>query len=228
MSHPKSLMLFAAGFGTRMGDLTKDRPKPLISVGGITLLDRAFDWIADAHIKNTVVNIHYKGEMVKKASQGRALISDETQAVLETGGGLKKALPLLGPDPVFTFNPDVVWSGSNPLDLLAQAWDPQRMDALLLLIPPSNAHSYAGAGDFSLDSAHQISRGAGMVYSGAQIIKTDGLSRIQETAFSLNVLWDDMIKTRRVFGVPYTGQWCDVGTPEGIKTAEKMLENSHV
>ncbi|WP_166417783.1 nucleotidyltransferase family protein [Cochlodiniinecator piscidefendens] len=228
MSQPNSLMLFAAGFGTRMGELTKDRPKPLIPVSGITLLDRALNWVVDADIANTVVNIHYKGNLIKETVKDRAQISDETNAVLETGGGLKKALPLLGSDPIYTFNPDVVWSGPNPLTELANAWNPEKMDALLLLIPPSHAHSYTGDGDFSLDAAQRISRGAGYVYSGAQIIKTDGLAHIEQTAFSLNVLWDEMIKTQRVYGLPYTGKWCDVGTPEGITTAEKMLEETHV
>jgi len=216
-------MLFAAGFGTRMGALTADRPKPLVKVAGKTLLDHALDQVRP-HDLRTVVNVHYKAEMIRKHLTGTDIaISDESDEILETGGGLRRALPLLGGNPVFTMNTDAVWNGPNPLDILLDAWDPARMDALLLCIPTQNAVGHAGSGDFTLHPDQTITRGPGYVYSGVQILKTDGLNAIEEDAFSLNVLWNQMASADRLCGVPYTGQWCDVGTPEGIALAEQMV-----
>ncbi len=223
---PAALMLFAAGFGTRMGPLTADRPKPLIKVAGRALIDRALDTVAgaEAGAGTVVVNLHYKAQMIRDHLAGRKVaFSDETGAILETGGGLRKALPLLNHDPVYTLNADAVWSCPNPLDLLARAWDGARMEALLLLIPRARATGHRGDGDFRLSEAGQITRGAGMVYSGAQIIRTGGLAEVSEQAFSLNALWDRMIARGGLFGLPYPGRWCDVGTPEGVSLAEAML-----
>lgn len=222
--HPTSLMLFAAGLGTRMRHLTADQPKPLIKVAGKPLVDRALGWVKDANIPNTVVNLHYKPDMLKAHLEGQEVaFSSEIETVLETGGGLKQALPVLGEGPVFTMNPDAVWAGPNPLSVVAAAWRPMEMDALLLLIPGENARAHAGSGDFMLDSEGRITRGPGLTYSGVQIIRTERLAEIDQQVFSLNLLWDLLIASRRAFGLIYPGNWCDVGTPEGITAAEAML-----
>jgi len=144
------------------------------------------------------------------------------------GGGLRKALPLLGDTPVFTMNTDSVWSGPNPLAQLAAAWDPAQMDALLLCIPREDAIGHAGPGDFVIETDGRASRGPGVVYTGLQILKTDGLTEIPEPSFSLNILWNRMLREGRLHAVTYPGKWCDVGTPEGITLAEAMLHNAHV
>ncbi len=219
------VMLFAAGFGTRMGRLTADRPKPLIRVAGRTLLDHALD-LANAYgADRIVVNLHYLPDQIETHLEGRGtLLSHETPDILETGGGLRAALPLLGPGPVFTINTDAVWRGPNPLRQLADMWEPGTMDALLLCIPRAQALGHDGAGDFAIGRDGRATRGPGAVYSGVQIIKPDLLHDIPDQAFSLNRLWDRMLAQGRLFATPYTGQWCDVGRPEGITLAETMLE----
>lgn len=222
-------MLFAAGFGTRMGALTADRPKPLVEVAGRPLIDHALDRICEFGVTRIVANLHYRGEQIKDHLSGQdVLFSHETPDILETGGGLRLSLPLIGDGPVFTMNTDSVWTGPNPLAQLAAAWEPDRMDALLLCIPREKAVGHAGHGDFLLDDQGRVSRGPGLVYSGLQILKTTGLAEIPDKAFSLNLLWDQMLQDGRMFGIPYSGRWCDVGTPQGIDLAEAMLEDADV
>lgn len=226
---PSAIMMFAAGFGTRMGALTRDKPKPLIEVAGRSLFDRAFGLTRAIAPETVVVNTHYKSKMMKEALRSYDVkISDEKTEALETGGGLKNALPLLGDDPVFTMNTDVIWSGSNPLQMLANAWEPDQMDALLMCLPAGQALGHKGPGDFSLDPESRISRGGSFVYGGLQIIKTDRLATISQKVFSLNLVWDLMVQDQRLFGLPYTGQWCDIGTPEGIPLAEALLDPTNV
>jgi N-acetyl-alpha-D-muramate 1-phosphate uridylyltransferase len=229
---PDSLMVFAAGFGTRMGALTADRPKPLIKVAGRSLLDHALDQTEGLGLRQIVVNLHYLGEQIAEHLEPRPEIklSWERAQILETGGGLRQALPLLGEGPVFTLNSDAVWAGANPLRLLADHWDGARMDALLLLAEPEAALGYGGTGDFTLAPDGRIARvkSGGLAYLGAQILNPSGLSGIAETAFSLNLLWDRMIAEGRAFGLRYPGGWCDVGRPEGIAMAETMLRAQDV
>lgn len=221
---PSAIMLFAAGFGTRMGALTADRPKPLIKVAGRPLIDHALGLASD--IPTRVVNAHYHFGKIQAHLAGTTVhVTVETPEILETGGGLRAALPLLGSGPVFTLNTDSVWTGPNPLTTLRDAWDADQMDALLLLVPTARALGHDGPGDFALGPDRRILRGPGYVYSGAQILKTGGLSRIKHSAFSLNVLWDQMASAGRLFAVVHRGGWCDVGRPEGIATAEAMLVN---
>lgn len=225
---PQGLMLFAAGFGTRMGALTADRPKPLIPVAGMALIDHALALVATAGIRRRVVNVHYKAEQIAAHLAGRDIaISDETARILDTGGGLRKALPLLGAGPVFTLNADAIWTGDNPLTQLAAAWDPARMDALLLMLPVAMADPQSGRSDFLMDAEGRINRAGGakgLVYLGAQIIATDGLAAIPDDVFSLNRLWDGMIAQGRAYGVVHRGGWCDVGHPAGIARAEALLD----
>ncbi|MEQ9243125.1 nucleotidyltransferase family protein [Roseovarius indicus] len=226
---PLPVMIFAAGFGTRMGALTADQPKPMIPVAGKPLIDHALDLVRDAALTRVVVNLHYKPEHLRAhLSDTDILFSEEHPEILETGGGLRHALPLLGNGPVYTMNSDAVWSGPNPLTHLAQTWNPNRMDGLLLCIPPENAIGHTGKGDFDIAETGHASRGPGAIYSGLQILKTDGLSAIPETYFSLNRLWDDMLANNRLFATTYPGKWCDVGRPEGIELAEDMLDYTHV
>lgn len=217
-------MLFAAGFGTRMGALTHNCPKPLIKVAGRPLIDHALDLVAPLGLSRVVANTHYRADQVAAHLQGTGVIPlHEAPDILETGGGLRNALPLLGQGPVFTMNTDAVWHGPNPLYLALGSWDPDQMDALLVTIPPENAIGHGGDGDFCFDKDNRLTRGPGEVYSGVQILKTDGLWEIEQDAFSLNLLWDRMLEQGRVFGVSYPGHWCDVGRPEGIGLAERMI-----
>ncbi|TDL84697.1 nucleotidyltransferase family protein [Meridianimarinicoccus aquatilis] len=223
---PEAIMLFAAGFGTRMGALTKDCPKAMIHVGGRPLLDHALALADVAGIQRRVVNTHYLADQVEDHLAGRDVaISREQPDILETGGGLRAALPLLGAGPVFTLNTDAIWTGPNPLTALYKAWDPSRMKALLLLVPAERALGHTGPGDFAIGPDGRITRGAGYVYTGAQIIDPTGLSLIRQTSFSLNQLWDRMSGDEALYGTVHKGGWCDVGRPEGIAEAEAMLAN---
>lgn len=221
-------MLFAAGLGTRMRDLTADRPKPLIPVRGRPLLDHALDLAAEADCAPVAVNVHYLGDQIIRHLNGRPglAISDERAALLDTGGGLRAALPLLGDGPVMTLNPDAVWRGPNPLTLLARAWDADRMDALLLVKDSALVRGRSGKADFVTDAAGRIARAEGdrgVLYLGAQILRPDGLAAITRPVFSLNLLWNAMIAEGRAYALPYPGDWCDVGSPEGLAEAEAML-----
>lgn len=220
-------MIFAAGLGTRMGAMTATRPKPLIPVAGQTLLDHALAQAKPVAPARIVVNTHYLADQIAEhlTESPQVMLSHEPE-LLDSGGGLRAALPLLGPGPVFTLNSDAVWTGKNPLGELAAAWDPDRMDALLLMIEPARTRGHLGKGDFLLGADGRLARGPGAVYSGAQIIKPDLLSEFEEQAFSLNRLWDRMIAGGRAFGTMHSGSWCDVGHPEGIAIAERMLREA--
>ena len=221
---PDALMLFAAGFGTRMGALTAARPKPLIEVAGQPLIDHALALADGFGPLRRVANAHYRADQLEAHLAPRGVtVSREQPEILDTGGGLRHALPLLGANPVFTLNTDAVWSGPNPLRLLADAWDPTRMDALLLCVPLANAVGRKGGGDFDILRDGRLSRGGDLVYTGAQIVKTKALHAVTEPVFSLNVIWNQMAEQGRLCGLPYPGQWCDVGHPEGIRLAEEML-----
>lgn len=225
----RPLMLFAAGFGTRMGALTADRPKPLVPVAGRPLIDHALDLAHDAAAAPIVANIHYHAAMMQAhLAPLRVRISHESPDILETGGGLRAALPLLGADPVLTLNTDAIWSGPNPLHLLLEQWDPTRMDALLVCVPGARVAGRKGPGDFGMDADGRLHRGGDLVYGGAQMLVTRDLAEIDRPAFSLNLLWDRMLARGRLYGHVYPGKWCDVGTPAGIQLAENLLEHGDV
>ncbi|HRO15875.1 MAG TPA: nucleotidyltransferase family protein [Paracoccus sp. (in: a-proteobacteria)] len=226
-----ALMLFAAGRGTRMAPLTDRIPKPLIKVGGRTLLDRALDLARAGGAQRIVVNIHHLGGQIADHLAGTDVaLSDESDLLLDTGGGLRKALPLLGTGaargaaPVLTLNPDAVWTGPNPVAALRAAWDGARMDALLMLVPLGRAAGRLGGGDFALDADGRLTRTGPLVHTGAQIIRPDRLAGIADEVFSLNRLWDLLIAEGRVFGIVHPGGWCDVGRPDCIPLAEAMLK----
>lgn len=221
MTYPA--MIFAAGLGTRMGALTQVRPKPLIEVADRPLIDQALRFAQGAQAAPVVVNVHWKAEQLRTYLAGTSiLISDETDRLLETGGGLKAALPLLGTSPVWTLNSDAAWTGPNPLLALAAAWRPE-MEALLLLILREQAGGYAGPGDFEMDATGRLARGTAYVYTGAQLLRTEGLSEVTDPVFSLNRLWDRAADRGGLFGLVHRGGWCDVGRPENLARAETLL-----
>ncbi|MGY6412104.1 MAG: nucleotidyltransferase family protein [Alkalilacustris sp.] len=235
---PGALMLFAAGLGTRMGALTADRPKPLVPLAGRPLIDHALDHAfgyASGHafdhargqaagIPRIVVNTHYRAEQLAAhlaaRHPGRGIAISHEPELLDTGGGLKAALPLLGPGPVFTLNPDVAWRGPNPLALLAAAWRPH-MAGLLLLVPSGRARARLGGGDATLAPDGRLVWGGDLVYTGAQILRTEALASIPDRAFPLHRLWARAAPA--LHGLIYPGDWCDAGHPDGLAQAEAML-----
>lgn len=223
-------MVYAAGLGTRMRPLTDNCPKPLLKVGDASLLDHALGHVRDAGAK-AVVNAHYKPEQIVAHLQNRrdTTVLIEAPDVLDTGGGLKNALPHLGGGPCFALNSDAVWKGPNPLTLLRSRWRPQDMDALLMLVPLEQTVGYSRSGSFLCDKAGRIAwNSSGLVYTGAQILNPDLVKTQSEHAFSIHVTWNQAIATGRAFGMTYPGKWADVGTPEGIGLAEAMLADTNV
>lgn len=217
-------MLFAAGRGTRMGALGTHRPKPLIELAGRPLIDHALALAADAGLGRIVVNTHHLAPLLAAHLADRpAVVLSHEPVLLETGGGLRAALPLLGPGPVFTLNTDAAWTGPNPLETLGAAWGPGP-EALLLVVPAARARGRQRPGDFTLGPDGRLTRGGDHVYTGAQILHTEGLAGIAEEVFSLNRLWDAMAARGGLFGVEHPGGWCDVGHPAAIPLAEAMLE----
>ena len=219
-------MLFAAGRGTRMGALTADRPKSLVPVAGHPLIAHAIAIAEGADAAPKVANLHYLAQMLAAPLTARGFALSHEPTLLETGGGLRHALPLLGTGPVLTLNSDAVWTGENPLRQLAEAWQPDLMDALLLLLPAALATGHSGSGDFLRGPDGRLSRAsgaAGDVYLGAQIIKTGDLAGIAQQVFSLNLIWDRMIARDRLYGLIHQGGWCDVGRPDSIPLAEALL-----
>lgn len=228
-SKPDAVMLFAAGFGTRMRELTRDKPKPMIEVDGRPLITHALDLAQEMQPTRIVANLHYRPEPLRRLLEPENVqISLEQPEILDTGGGLRHALPLLGDGPVFTMNTDAIWKGPNPLQIAQDAWDPNQMDALLVCVPLARAVGRIGGGDFACDAEGRISRGGDLVYGGVQIVKTQALHQIPETVFSLNVLWTRMAAEGRLYGVEYPGHWCDVGHPEGITLAEDLIAQDDV
>ncbi|MEM8787150.1 MAG: nucleotidyltransferase family protein [Pseudomonadota bacterium] len=228
---PDTAMVFAAGRGTRMGALTADRPKAMIAVAGRPLIDHALELLAAHGVARAVVNTHHVPAPLHAhlAAETRldVQISHENE-LLETGGGLRHALPLLGKGPVWTLNADAVWRGPNPLAPLAGALP--MAAARLLLVPRAAARGHTGPGDFFLeDSGHLRWRGsaphAPYVYTGLQVIDPAPAANIPGPAFSLHAIWDQLLDSRRLFGAVYAGQWCDVGRPENIALAEAMLRD---
>jgi len=228
-----SAMILAAGMGTRMRPLTLTMPKPLVEVAGKSLLQHSLDRAAEAGIKNKIINIHaFPDQMQTALSDQDVFISDETDKLLETGGGIKRAIGAyphqLGTEAFYTINSDSIWIGNNPLEILANYWQPKDMDALLLLLPVNNAVNYTRAGDFFLTDGNQLIRrgkkpSAPYVFTGIQIIKPSVFDDAPDDAFSLNFIWDKLLDNGRLYGTLYSGNWADVGTPEGTTAAEIAL-----
>jgi MurNAc alpha-1-phosphate uridylyltransferase len=227
MSFP--CLVLAAGFGTRMGALTRDRPKPLIEVAGRPLIAHALDAARAAGAFPIAVNGHYRSEMLGAWLAEHAPdvhFLHETPDILDSGGAVKNALALLGPGPVFTLNADAVWDGAAPLTALAERWEPERMDALVALVSRDDAVGRRQGGDFSLDGVGRIGwdKGPeGFVYVGAQILKTDRIAAHPEDRFSMIEVWNAMMTEGRMMGHLHAGRWADVGHPDGIAEAEAMV-----
>lgn len=223
------IMLFAAGLGTRMGALTTDRPKPLIPVAGKPLLDHALALTATPEIGKVVVNAHYKADQIKEHLNGKSVsISDESDLLRDTGGGLRKALPLMDSDPVMTLNTDAVWAGPNPIQSILNAWTDD-MDCLMLVVPGSQARGHKGDGNLDLGADGHLTFGSGYVNTGLQMIRRSALEDHADEVFSLKDIWIKLANNGRLFGTLYSGLWCDVGQPESIQIAEAMLqEATHV
>lgn len=228
MSAPKTAMIMSAGFGTRMGALTADTPKPLLPVAGKPLIDHALSYCAEAGVTRHVVNLHYLGDQIRTHLAGRDdIVFSEEAEILDTGGGVTKALPLLGAAPVYTLNSDAIFVGPPALPTLAKAWQGEAMDALLLMVRREAAIGYTRAGDFRMEGDRPVRRGeaasAPYVYSGVQIIKPEAFANAPDGAFSTNVIWDRLLAKNRLAAVVYDGAWVDVGTPEGLKLADEAL-----
>ena len=223
-----AVMLFAAGFGTRMGPLTKDRPKPLIPVAGKPLIEHAMTFVRDSAPARIVANAHYKADQIIDHFTGTDVrVTVETPDILDTGGGLKAALPLLDAEFVFTMNTDAVWDGPNPLKVLENAWTDD-MQALLLCVPKTRTIGHAGKGDIDILPDGSARWGTDTVYSGVQIIRTDLVSNTADSVFSLKAVWQMLEAQGALKAVAYPGRWCDVGHPEGIALAERMLGDADV
>lgn len=229
----------AAGLGMRMRPLTNDRPKPLVTVGGKTLLDHAIDRLRGVGVKTIVVNVHYKGEMVidhlKARRDVEIIIQDERDRILDTGGALKRALPHFKDEPFFTHNSDSIWLeswGSN-LQRMVQRWNGSEMDCLMLLAATHSSLGYDGFGDFTMDpegrlARRQAPRVAPFAWPGVQIIHPRLVARSPEAdVFSTNRLWDIAIAENRLFGIRLDGKWMHIGTPEARAEAEELLAFRH-
>ena len=215
-------MIFAAGFGTRMGALTKATPKPLVQFAGRALIDHTIDLLSDAGVTRIVANAHYLADDLIHHLEGTGvMISDERDRILDTGGGLRAALPKLDANPVITINPDVFWLDENPVSTLIKAWHTD-MNALLMVIPENRVFGTDGAGDFALNDG-VLHRGGAFQYGGAQIIRTDQLHKIKDDVFSLNAYWDRLSANGGINGLEHNGRWCDIGTPEGLRVAEGLM-----
>lgn len=222
-----SALIFAAGFGTRMGVLTKHRPKPMLTVHGRPMIDHTVDLLQEAGVTRIVANTHYlHSEIAPHLDALGVQISHEQQEILDTGGGLRRAADHLGSGPVITINPDAAWRGPNPAKVLMESWQPG-MGALLLVVSEANAIERKAPGDFSL-SEGLLTRKGNFVYTGAQIIDPALTLQVPESAFSLNVVWDQLIIKNRLHGVVYNGDWCDIGHPEGLVAAENLLRRDNV
>ena len=227
-------MVMAAGLGKRMRPLTANQPKPLVRVAGKPLIDYSLDALAQAGVARAVVNVHYLADALEahvllRTGIPAITISDERAQLLETGGGMIRARPML-PDPFFCLNSDNVWLDGprNVFRELTDAWRPEAMDALLLVVSHKRAQNYAGKGDFHLDPLGRISRRrperiAPYIYTGIQIVSHRLLREAPEGPFSTNLLWERAIGEQRLFGLAHTGLWFEVGDPSAIAPTEAAL-----
>jgi N-acetyl-alpha-D-muramate 1-phosphate uridylyltransferase len=234
---PKSAIVLAAGFGKRMLPLTERIPKPLLVISGKTVLGRTVEQLGDVGVERIVINAAHLREkiadFVSGLSDRRVVLSTEDEP-LETGGGVVKALPLLGADPFYVINGDSVWIDGmkSPLLRLAESWDPGRMDVLLMLMSLARVSNFNGMGDFTMDQDGRLERRqeavvAPYAYMGLSIINPNSLVPAPDGAFSLNWLYDRAAEAGRLFGVPHDGLWYHISTPEDLEIARARFANGH-
>ncbi len=235
--NPDKAMVLAAGLGVRMRPLTDTLPKPLVVVAGQTLLDHVLDKLALAGVSEAVVNVHYLADQIIQHTAGRTrprvVISDERDQILGTGGGVVKALPLLGSAPFFHVNADTLWIDGVRRNLarMAEVFDPARMDILLLMAPTTSSIGYAGSGDYNMlpDGAlrrrreHQV---VPFVYAGAAILSPSAFADAPKGEFSLTRIFDAANEKERLFGLRLDGVWMHVGTPDAVAAAEEAFLES--
>lgn len=231
---PTRAMVLAAGLGLRMRPLTNNLPKPLVPVAGRPLLDHVLDKLAEAGVGEAVVNVHYLPDQiidhVATRNHPRIIISDERDEVLDTGGAVVKALPLLGDAPFFHLNADTMWiDGVRPnLTRMAEAFDPARMDILLLMAPTASSIGYGGSGDYAMlaDGAlrkRKENQVVPFVYAGVAIMSPALFAGAPQGKFSLTKMFDRANKQERLFGLRLDGVWMHVGTPDAVQAAEKAF-----
>lgn len=235
MSVGDSAMILAAGFGTRMRPLTDTMPKPLVPVAGKPLIGHAFDRLREANVKTAVVNAHYLADQIDaycgSVTTPQVVMSDERDSILDTGGGISRALLKLGTDAFFVLNSDSFWlDGPVPaLQRLREAWDDKQMDCLLLLCDPQQTTGYDGQGDFVVDGQGRLTRrrdqpdGKALAYIGGYLVHPRLFADAPQGAYSMNVLWDRAIARGRLFGLAHDGHWLHVGTVPAIAEAEAFL-----
>lgn len=241
---PKTAMVLAAGLGVRMKSLTDAKPKPLVEVAGKALIDHALDRLAAAGVETAVVNVHHMADALETHLKGRKrpkiVISDERYALLDTGGGIVKALQRLepqrlGPEPFLLMNSDSLWleGAASNLKRLGRAFDAARMDALLLLAPSAGAIGYRGRGDYELDAQGKLHRrgeqkNAPLVYAGAAVLSPGLFASAPAGAFPLTRLFDRAEADGRLHGLELEGRWMHVGSPEAIGAAEEAMRRSSI
>ena len=232
-------MILGAGLGTRMRPLTDVVPKPLVRLNGKALIDHALDRLEAAGITRVVVNVHYRADQLeahlKTRTSPRILISDERDELLDTGGGVVKALPLLGDKPFLIHNSDTAWIEGigGSLSRLIAGWDGDRMDSLMLLALAATSVGYEGHGDFNMEASGVLTRRrerveAPFVFAGVSIAHPRLFAGAPAGAFSLNKLWDGAIAERRLYGTRLDGVWMHIGTPEALAEAERRLKLEQV
>lgn len=231
---PKRAMILAAGIGSRMGALTAETPKPLLQVRGRPIVDYVVDRLVTAGVRQIVVNLHHHGARLREHFAGRGDVdvtfSDESEALLGTGGGIARALDLLGPEPFFVVNGDVIWfdAARSSLRDMAKRFDDEAMDGLLLLHPTIFAVGYGGVGDFQMDQDGRLirrpeNRVVPFVYSGVQLLSPALFAGCPDGVFSINMLYDRAIEAGRLYGWRHEGDWMELNNPDGLASAEALL-----
>lgn len=237
MTGPTDAMVLAAGLGTRMRPITDVKPKPLVEVAGKTLVDHVLDKLAEAGVARAVVNVHHHADQMEAHLATRVtpeiLISDERDALLDSGGGVVRALPLLEGEAIFILNADTFWldGASSNLNRMADVWDPERMDALLLVAALTSSVGFDGAGDFVFSTDGRLRRRpertvTPFAYAGVAIMARRCFDGAPDGPFSLNRLWNKAIEADRLFGLRLDGMWLHVGTPQAIAEAEEAISQS--
>lgn len=221
-------IIFAAGFGSRMQELTADTPKPLLNFNGAALIEHAIGHAKNFEVPSISVNAHFQAEkLVEFFAYSNISVFVEENEILDTGGGLKRISDAQNFNTVFTMNSDTIWTGVNPLALLMKAWDPETMDALLLCVSPENAVGKIGQkGDFHIGEDNLITRGGIYTYASCQIIKSEFVQQYEQTVFSLNAIWDQMIENKRAKATIYPDPWIDIGTKQAYEQAKQKFNGS--